>query len=116
MNLTVTDVVAVLTAIVLIYKAVTLTPVDRSLSEATAMEKMDALVTRAVERGLKLENRIDALEAEAGTLSAQVKERDKTIDTLVREMAEIKEWAERLVHQVKALGGEPVAIKKGKGA
>lgn len=50
---------------------------------------------------------IQALRTEINDLKAELRERDERLEDL-------RDWAERLVHQVMSLGGEPVKIRKRK--
>lgn len=70
--------------------------------------------------------KLDSMQCEIDTLKEVIKERDAQIETLGRErdealtamqmqMEDVQDWAERLVFQVKSLGGDPVKIRKPKG-
>jgi len=75
----------------------------RRASRADTMAKYQEIADRAAERALKLDERVIELET-------KVNEQAALIHNLQCENADLRDWAERLVHQVQALGGSPVEI------
>ena len=69
----------------------------------TAGKYLD-IADRAAERALKLEKRVTELEAEVAELKA-------LNENLLNDRDDLKDWAERLVHQVKSLGLDPVKLR-----
>ena len=62
----------------------------------------------------KAEEDIHLLKIEIESLKANVKERDEKLEFLMCQLDDVQDWAERLVHQVISLGGDPVKIRKRK--
>ena len=70
---------------------------------------IDAETMKTYTEALKMQQeRYDVLEAKFDAYRAEIESR---IDTLEEENDLLKDWAERLVHQVQALGEVPVKIK-----
>ena len=72
--------------------------------DANTAEKYQTIANMAAERALKLEKRINELECEVAKLKEENRQyREENVD--------LRDWADRLVHQVKSLGGNPVTIR-----
>jgi hypothetical protein len=79
------------------------------------------IADRSAERSLKLDIRVAVLEAlivkqskelqRLPILEAIVEKQAKELQRLREENADLRDWAERLVHQVQGLGGQPVGIR-----
>lgn len=73
--------------------------------EADTAEKYQRIADRAAETTLKLNERVTELENEVRKLLAKLKKAEQ-------ENEDLRDWAERLVNQVKCLDAEPVTIRK----
>ena len=72
--------------------------------DADTISKYQVIADRAAERALKLEKRVDDLECEVAKLKEENRQtREENLD--------LRDWADRLVHQVKSLGGDPVRLR-----
>jgi regulator of replication initiation timing len=73
--------------------------------DADTAEKYLNIADIAAERALRLESRVKDLEQEVDHLK-------QANSRLLKENGDLREWAERLVHQVQSLGVEPVKIRR----
>lgn len=91
-------------------------------ADAEASKTFEEAAHMASERANQLEIRLAKLEADFRTeidrLNGEIKERDKQIEQLMRELetkeeviAQLKDWSERLVHQIQSLGQTPVPFE-----
>lgn len=89
--------------------------------DADAATKYAELVDRAAKRETEYQNRIDEIrrsiqvikddsDSKVAALEKCQEELEGRIGTLERENRSLKDWASRLVHQVKSLGAIPVEI------
>jgi predicted RNase H-like nuclease (RuvC/YqgF family) len=76
-------------------------------TEADTADKFMTIANRAAERVIVLENRVKELETEV----AQLKDYNRQCHL---EREDLKDWAERLVHQIQSMGVEPVKLRKRK--
>lgn len=85
--------------------------------EAAALSAKRALVAcndlEAYKTMVKAE--MEELKKEIEELNERDKKKDEIIEGLQLQLDDVQDWAERLVHQVKSLGGDPVKIRKRKG-
>ena len=112
------DIAAVILASLAVYKAFRAQRYDERLAraasskgDADAAASYEELADRAASRAIKLQDQIDELRSqddvqqkEIDDLKADSREKDCLIEDL-------REWAERLVHQVISLGGKPVELR-----
>lgn len=77
---------------------------EASKADAEAASTFQEIANKAAIQALGLQKRIADLEA-------RVSEQDSEIRILRCERDDLKDWAERLVHQVQALGGKPVPFR-----
>jgi predicted RNase H-like nuclease (RuvC/YqgF family) len=92
---------AIITALIARYKA----PAERSQTQAGTAEIYDRIAQGAAVRALKLNERVDALEIENNLLKTRIIRQDEMI-------ADLRDLADRLAHQVQSLGGTAVKIRK----
>ena len=110
-------IVAVIASITAILIAVFKAPAERrevgsraESQEADTAEKYQRIASQAADKALKLNERVEQLEIMVEELQADLKRKEL-------ENEDMRDWAERLVHQVKSMGGQPVVIRqKGKAA
>ncbi len=81
-----------------------------ALSAKRALIASDDLETYKTQ--VKLD--IDELKCEIEKLKLENKAKDEIIEGLQVQLDDVQDWAERLVYQVKSLGGDPVKIRKHK--
>ena len=108
MNITISDIVALAGAAVIIYKAITLTPKEGQVSDASILEKYEQTINQAVDRGLKLSERIATLESEKDCIIKELAEKDKSIEKLTKKTAEQQVIIERLEFQIMSYDKIPV--------
>ena len=110
MNFTVdiSGIAALLLSIVALYKAFKQTSHDITITEASASKAFQEAANMAAERALSLEKRMKEMEEKILVLQLELIETKEINDCL-------KDWAERLVHQVISLGGDPVKMKQPRG-
>jgi uncharacterized coiled-coil protein SlyX len=101
MNLDLAGIAALIATGIVVWKAFFET---RATSADTA-SKYEELANRSAERALSLDSRVSDLEK-------RIDEQQQTIESLRCENADLRDWAERLVHQVQSLGGAPVEIRE----
>lgn len=73
-------------------------------TEADVASKYQSIAEKAAERALKLDDRMLTLEKENELLRSEM-------NALKASNEDLREWADRLVHQVIGLGGTPVKIR-----
>ena len=98
---------ALITALIYVFKVKTEKRAVNAETEKTEAETISIyqnIADRSAERALKLDIRIT-------TLEALVQKQAAELQRLREENADLREWAERLVHQVHGLGAEPVKIR-----
>jgi hypothetical protein len=98
---------ALITALIYVLKVKTEKRAVNAVTEKTEAETISIyqnIADRSAERALKLDIRIT-------TLEALVQKQAAELQRLREENADLREWAERLVHQVQGLGAEPVKIQ-----
>lgn len=95
-----------------VYIAWRKTPAEKRQLDSGAAEKWEGIASRSAQRIATLEKRVDELEATIETIQRADGEQ---IAQLEIERDELKSWAERLVHQVQSLGGQPVALRPVRG-
>lgn len=85
--------------------------------EAAALSAKRALVatTEFEEYRIQVKKEMDELHCEINKLKDADRAKDIVIEDLLLKLDDVQDWAERLVHQVKSLGGEPVKIRQRKG-
>lgn len=106
--MTLTDIasfIAVIGSFVSIYIVYRKLPHETHGIDASAVESYERAVTSAANRAVKLEERISHLEK----ITADQNDR---IDALEQENSDLRDWVERLVHQVQSLGHDPVKMRK----
>ena len=81
-------------------------------ADAEAAELIRAAALALVE---PLKKRVVELEAEVCELSKRMDTANRELRELHIENGDLREWAERLVHQVKSQGVDPVKIRKRNG-
>ena len=83
--------------------------------DADTASKYQAIADKAAERALRLEERMEAkvlkLECRVDELESEVAKLTEEINWQRTENSNLRDWAERLVHQVQSLGGEPVKLR-----
>ena len=94
----------VLGGLIAIYATWRKVPHENRGFDASAAEAFEKAATSAAERATRLEERIEKLER----LTA---DQETRIETLEAENDDLRDWAERLVHQVQSMGLEPVKIR-----
>lgn len=94
--------VSILTVVFGFYGAYWLNQRQKPISEAETAAKYQQIADLAANRALRLEERIDKLEKSNVELKEKYAEVKKELDSY-------KRWTERLVHQIKSLGHEPVS-------
>lgn len=99
----VSSLVAILISAGTLYIALRKMPVEKKSIEVDTAQKYQLIADGAAERALKLADRIDELEK-------LIDEQQKKIEVLEKENAMVRDWAERLVHQVRMLGFDPVGL------
>lgn len=77
---------------------------SRQKSNADTAATYQQIANRAAERALSLQSQIT-------TLERRIDEQDEEMRKLMCERDDLQEWAERLVHQVQSLGGQPVTFR-----
>ena len=90
-----------LTSMVGIMGAYLLHTRQKPMTEADTADKYQQIADRAATRALRLEDRIDNLEKENYETNQKLKQ-------VMIELATYKRWTERLVHQIRSLGQDPV--------
>lgn len=63
---------------------------------------------------LTQDKKILILEEEINALKILIKEKEDKMEILQAQLDDVQDWAERLVFQIKALGADPVKIRKKK--
>lgn len=86
---------------VALYKAMKSTPKELRTSDANVADIYEDIATKSAEKALKLQTRVACLEEDLSKVQDQLRDRDMQIEDL-------KDWANRLVHQVSSLGGTSV--------
>lgn len=99
----ISNLAAIVLALVAVYVAWRKTPAERRDIEGSAADKFEQIAGRAALRIDTLEKRVDELER-------QLKDAKSRIGELEGENGDLRDWAERLVHQVRSLGQEPVKL------
>lgn len=94
-------VTGVLTILAALYGAYWLHLRQKPVSEAETAAKYQQIADMAANRALRLEERINKLEESNRELEEKYQEVKKELDIY-------KRWTERLVHQIKSLGHEPI--------
>lgn len=95
---------------------------DTQKLDAEASKTFEEAAMLASQRANALEIRLSNLEAEfkneIDRLGCLVQERDEQIKSLIEDIRrrdatieQLKDWSERLVHQVQSLGGVPVSME-----
>jgi SMC interacting uncharacterized protein involved in chromosome segregation len=84
--------------------------------EAAALSAKRALAASDDLESYKIQVKvdIDELKCEVEKLKKENKLKDEMIVDLQLQLDDVQDWAERLVFQVKSLGGDPVKIRKRK--
>ena len=82
---------------------------DVTCAEADAAESYASATKTYAAEVVRLRNEMKDLRAELDETKKQVKEQD-------REIQDLRDWAERLVYQIKSLGAVPVEMRKSKKA
>jgi len=80
-------------------------------SEADTAAKYQQVADLAAERALKLDARVQQLEGQVAAQRELIDEQQQELHTLRCENDDLRDWAERLVSQVKSLGGDPVRVR-----
>ena len=93
-------VVAITSALVAAYIAIRKTPAEVDNLASTTADKWQQIADRAAEKALKLDERVTEMEGE--------------LRCMREENEDLRDWAERLVHQIRMLGQEPVKIRERK--
>lgn len=85
--------------------------------EAAALSAKRALIATNEfnEYKLQVKGEIEELHCEINKLKDSDRAKDLVIEDLLIKLDDVQDWAERLVHQVKSLGGDPVKIRQRKG-
>ena len=92
--------------------------VTRGTSAIKATEDALKVAHEASREVQEMKNQMKLMEVQIEFLEKQLRNANKQIETVtaqleeeIKEKESIKEWAERLVHQVRSLGGDPVPFK-----
>lgn len=101
----ITSIVSIVGAAMAIYAVWRKVPHEARGFDASAAEAFEKAATSAAERATRLEARIEKLEKLTSDQEAR-------IETLECENEDLRDWIERLVHQVQSLGAVPVQIRK----
>jgi len=99
--------VTVIGALVAVYSAranLNKTHAETTNEDAQASESYAAAARSFAEE-------VSKLRLEVKQLRIEMDARDKTIKILTVDKLDLQDWAERLVHQVKSLGAEPVPFR-----
>jgi len=115
---------ALITALIYVFKVKTENRKAKAETEHTEADTASIyqdIADRSAERSLKLDIRVAVLESlivkqakelqRLPILEAIVEKQAKELQRLREENADLRDWAERLVHQVQGLGGQPVGIR-----
>lgn len=115
---------ALITALIYVFKIRTekkATQAETRHIDAETSSLYQDIADRSAERSLKLDIRVNILETlivkqtkelqRLPILEAIVEKQAKELQRLREENADLRDWAERLVHQVIGLGVEPVKIR-----
>lgn len=116
MNLTISDLVALIGTMVIVYKAMVTTPADARATEAQTIEAYENTIQKTVDRGLKLTESFNALQKEfheEKEKNIKMQEsKDKVIRDLTAKVDNLTDCVSRLEHQLYSLGYTPVTVKK----
>lgn len=98
-------------AITMIIVAIRKTPHETRGMDVQTFKKYEETLGDALERALKLGQRVTTLECEIDVLKASLVDRDKLVAESRATIDTLQDWANRLVHQVISLGGKPVSMR-----
>jgi peptidoglycan hydrolase CwlO-like protein len=102
---------ALLVAAGSMYIALKKAPVDTENTRVDTATKYQLIADAAAERALKLDKRVMELEQKVDEQDAKIEKQDKEIVQYQREIADLRDWAERLVHQLLSENITPVKIR-----
>jgi len=88
-------------------------PLDALIADSTTAKAYADAADRAEARAKKYEERAAMHLKKAACYELKIVEYEKRITELNQDKADLKEWADQLVHQVVKLGGTPIPFKKG---
>jgi septal ring factor EnvC (AmiA/AmiB activator) len=80
-------------------------------ADADTAEKYQRIANLAAERALGLERRLSQLENEKIQMAIELDKIKAELVAKNEEIATLRDWAERLVHQVQAFGEVPVKLR-----
>lgn len=110
--MTITEIGTLLGVVVLIYKAFTMTPREALNVGANTLKQMEEVVASSIDRSMKLNERVVALETSEALLKSQLSRKDDLITALNERITDLENIVDRLTHQVQSLGGKPVVTRK----
>ncbi len=94
------------------YVALKKAPVDNENTKVDTATKYQIIADKAAERALKLEQRVIELEQKVDEQDIKIGSQEGEILKYQREIADLRDWAERLVHQLQSEDITPVKIRK----
>ena len=116
------SIVGAVSVLVLLYVSLRKTPAETKTLESSA-DKDDASTSDILEQtNTRLAAKVDAqdrrieelkaiIEQNDASAQAKIDELEAKYERVMQENADLRDWAERLVHQVQSLGAEPVKLR-----
>jgi uncharacterized coiled-coil protein SlyX len=93
------------------YVALKKAPVDNENTKVDTATKYALIADQAAERALKLDERVEELETRIVEQAMKIDEQARKLDERDREIADLRDWAERLVHQLQSVDITPVRMR-----
>jgi DNA-directed RNA polymerase alpha subunit len=107
-------IVSIGSVITIIWVSIKKTPHETKSIDAEIMVKYAALVKEGTEQALQQNKGITDLEIEVKCLKKSLLDSEDLRTEQALTIDNLQDWADRLVHQVKSLGGTPVQMRKQK--
>jgi len=108
------SVIAIAVSVFALYRSYKMVPREMKSTDADTMHTYEQIAELSASRALRTEERITALEKDVESQRQTIELQSIEIEKLKCENIDLKDWAERLVHQVQALGEIPVPFKREK--
>jgi uncharacterized coiled-coil protein SlyX len=108
---TLSSLMALLVAAGSMYIALKKAPVDTENTKVDTAQKYQLIADQAAERALKLDKRIVELEQKVDEQDVKIEAQEKEIIRYQHEISDLRDWAERLVHQLQSVDITPVKIR-----